>query len=79
MTYTADPGPSRAKVAAVPRKIDLIPPSAYSLRRTSTGPEYDALPPCPDTYRLSAPARVYDSDCGRRRRTCYAGREGKIT
>jgi hypothetical protein len=28
MTYTAEPGPSRARVAPVPLKMDFIPPSA---------------------------------------------------
>jgi hypothetical protein len=37
-TYTAEPGPSRARVAPVPLKMDFIPPSAYSFLTTSKGP-----------------------------------------
>ena len=38
VTYTAEPGPSRARVAPVPLKMDFIPPSAYSFLTTSRGP-----------------------------------------
>ena len=44
MTYTADPGPSRARVAPVPLKMDFIPPSAYNFLTTSRGPVYTAFP-----------------------------------
>lgn len=39
-TYAALPGPSRASVAAVPRKMLRMPPSLYKCRITSNTPLY---------------------------------------
>jgi hypothetical protein len=39
-TYAALPGPSRARVTAVPRKMLRIPPSLYKCRITSNTPLY---------------------------------------
>ena len=46
-THAALPGPSLAKVAPVPRKILLNPPSLYNCRTTSIGPEYEGPAPAP--------------------------------